>query len=52
MLDLTGILLSSVMMVIVMVRALQKDREQPWFQTVKLREMPSHIRQIGWRRHS
>jgi hypothetical protein len=32
MLDLTGILFSSVMMILVVVRALQLDRIQPWFQ--------------------
>ncbi len=35
MLDLTGIMFSSIMMLIVIVRALQLDRTQPWFQTVK-----------------
>lgn len=35
MLDLTGILFSSVMMLLVIVRALQLDRAQPWFQAIK-----------------
>jgi hypothetical protein len=35
MLDLTGIMFSSVMMLIVIIRALRLDRIQPWFQTVK-----------------
>ena len=35
MLDLTGILFSSVMMLIVIVRAVQLDRTQPWFQKVQ-----------------
>ena len=35
MLDLTGIVFSSVMMLIVIIRALRLDRSEPWFQTVK-----------------
>ena len=40
MLDLTGILFSSVMMLIVIVRAVQLDREQPWFQNVEHKTEP------------
>jgi hypothetical protein len=40
-LDLTGILFSSVMMLIVIVRTLQMDRLQPWFQKVKRKEAPT-----------
>jgi hypothetical protein len=38
MLDLTGILFSSVMMIMVIMRALQLDRSQPWFQKIKRHE--------------
>jgi hypothetical protein len=38
MLDLTGIMFSSVMMLMVIIRALRLDREQPWFQKLKRKE--------------
>lgn len=38
MLDLTGIVFSSVMMLLVIVRALQLDRAQPWFQSIKRKQ--------------
>ena len=38
MLDLTGIMFSSIMMLIVIVRALKLDSTQPWFQTVKRKD--------------
>ena len=38
MLDLFGIMFSSVLMLFVIVRAVQLDRTMPWFQTVKRRE--------------
>lgn len=41
MLDLTGIMFSSIMMLIVIVRALKLDRTQPWFQTVKRKDAPA-----------
>jgi hypothetical protein len=50
MLDLTGILFSSVMMIIVIVRAVQLDRSQPWFQTVKFKAKPVEARNQPWRR--
>jgi hypothetical protein len=34
MLDVTGILFSSLMMLFVVVRAVRLDRTQPWFQTL------------------
>lgn len=34
MLDITGILFSSIMMLIVIVRAVKLDKTQPWFQMV------------------
>jgi hypothetical protein len=38
MLDLAGIMFSSVMMLVIIVRAVRLDRIQPWFQTVKRNE--------------
>nr|WP_294517402.1 hypothetical protein [uncultured Rhodopila sp.] len=35
MLDIVGILFSSVMMFVVIIRAVKLDRIQPWFQTIK-----------------
>ena len=35
MLDLLGIVFSSVIMMLVIVRALQMDKTEPWFQTLK-----------------
>jgi hypothetical protein len=52
MLDLTGIVFSSVMMLIVIVRALQLDRVQPWFQKVKRQEAPTPAHQRAWRREN
>ena len=50
MLDLTGIMFSSVMMLMVIIRALQLDREQPWFQKLKRKEgAPTSERPI-WQR--
>ncbi|MEA2727170.1 MAG: hypothetical protein QOF70_1645 [Acetobacteraceae bacterium] len=46
MLDLTGIMFSSIMMLIVIVRAVQLDGVQPWFQKVKRKEDPTPAR---WR---
>ncbi len=37
MLDLFGILFSSTIMMLVIFRAVQLDRTQPWFQTIKRR---------------
>lgn len=52
MLDLTGIMFSSVMMLIVIVRAVQLDRLQPWFQALKHREAPAPAREAGWKRQA
>jgi hypothetical protein len=49
-LDLTGIMFSSIMMLIVIVRALQLDRTQPWFQKVKFKEKPTPENQRAWQR--
>jgi hypothetical protein len=50
MLDLLGIMFSSVMMLMVIVRALQLDRVQPWFQAVKRKEAPVSSEKQGWQR--
>lgn len=50
MLDLTGILFSSVMMLMVIIRAVQLDAIQPWFQHVKLKEAPNAANQRPWQR--
>jgi hypothetical protein len=42
MLDLTGILFSSIMMLLVIVRAVRMDQRQPWFQSIKVRKEPVH----------
>jgi hypothetical protein len=51
MLDLTGIMFSSIMMLMVIVRAVQLDRIQPWFQTIR-KEKPGGERTHSWRRKS
>jgi hypothetical protein len=40
MLDLIGIMFSSVMMLIVIVQAVRLDRIQPWFQALKPKTKP------------
>jgi hypothetical protein len=50
MLDLTGIMFSSVMMLIVILRAVQLDRTQPWFQKVKRKE--TIVVQTPWKRQN
>jgi hypothetical protein len=52
MLDLAGIMFSSVMMLMIIVRAVRLDRIQPWFQTVKSKEKPVGVRTSAWRRKS
>ncbi|MFL5282239.1 MAG: hypothetical protein ACJ8AW_14950 [Rhodopila sp.] len=47
MLDLSGILFSSIIMMLVIIRAVQLDRVQPWFQTLKRRPVektPANLR--------
>jgi hypothetical protein len=43
---------SSVMMVIVIIRALQLDRVQPWFQAVKRKEAPVSDDKRAWQRRN
>jgi hypothetical protein len=50
MLDLTGIMFSSVMMLIVIVRAVQLDRSQPWFQKIKRTDEPAPTVKRPWYR--
>jgi hypothetical protein len=50
MLDLTGILLSSIMMLIVIVRAVQLDSVQPWFQSIKREADPISASKRPWQR--
>jgi hypothetical protein len=50
MLDLTGILFSSVMMLMVIVRAVRLDRLQPWFQAINRSESDGSKSPQPWRR--
>ena len=52
MLDLFGIMFSSVMMLMVVIRAVQLDRSQPWFQKVKREDAPAVAEKRVWRRSS
>jgi hypothetical protein len=47
---MVGILLSSVMMLIVIVRAVQLDSMQPWFQNVKRDLAPTPPGKTRWKR--
>jgi hypothetical protein len=50
MLDLTGIMLSSVLMLIVIAQAVRLDRIQPWFQAFKRKTKPVEEVKRPWRR--
>jgi hypothetical protein len=50
MLDLTGIMFSSVLMLIVIVQAVRLDRIQPWFQPLKPKTKPVEDSDRAWRR--
>jgi hypothetical protein len=52
MLDLFGIMFSSVMMLMVIIRAVQLDRAQPWFQKVKRKDAPVPAEKQGWQRRT
>jgi len=52
MLDLFGIMFSSVIMLMVIIRAVQLDRVQPWFQKVKREDAPVSVEKQVWRRTS
>jgi hypothetical protein len=51
MLDLTGILFSSVLMLIVIVQAVRLDRVQPWFQAFKPKAKTVEDAKQSWRRN-
>ena len=51
MLDMAGILISSLIIMMVIIRAVRRDQAQPWFQTLKPVHKPSgHDNLAGWRR--
>jgi hypothetical protein len=50
MLDLAGILFSSIMMLVVIVQAVRLDATQPWFQTRKRPDPPVEPNTRPWRR--
>jgi hypothetical protein len=50
MLDLAGIMASSIMMLLVIVRAVQLDNIQPWFQRPKQMVETGKAKPTGWRR--
>jgi hypothetical protein len=50
MLDLTGIMFSSVLMLIVIVQAVRLDRIQPWFQAFKPKTKTVENATQAWRR--
>jgi hypothetical protein len=52
MLDLFGIMFSSMMMLMVIIRAVQLDRTQPWFQKVKRKDAPASAEKQGWQRRT
>ncbi len=52
MLDLTGIMFSSIMMLVIVVRAIKADRVGPWFQTVKRKTGPAGVRKMPWQRQA
>jgi hypothetical protein len=52
MLDLAGILFSSVMMLMVIVQAVRLDRTQPWFQSIASKDKPAEPKTRTWRRQS
>jgi hypothetical protein len=50
MLDLTGILFSSIMMLLIIVRAVRLDSRQPWFQPIKVKARTAAAKTNRWRR--
>lgn len=50
MLDLAGILFSSVMMLMIIIRAVRLDSIQPWFQAVKRADTADVNTKPTWRR--
>jgi len=52
MLDLTGIMFSSIMMLVIVIRAIKADQIEPWFQTVKRKAGPPSAPKPPWQRQS
>jgi hypothetical protein len=52
MLDLAGILFSSAMMLFVIIRAIQLDGSQPWFQAIPRRDDTTPATPRPWHRRS
>jgi hypothetical protein len=52
MLDVAGIIFSSMMMLIVIVRAVRLDNLKPWFAPIKSSEQLITATKQGWRRKS
>jgi len=50
-LDLAGILFSSLMLLLVILRAAWRDRTQPWFQSIAPKDRPDRPRARTWQRH-
>jgi hypothetical protein len=50
MLDLYAILFTSLVMLLVIVRALQADRAQPWFQAVRRQDTPPKADRLSTQR--
>ncbi|HEY0185207.1 MAG TPA: hypothetical protein VGC09_20595 [Rhodopila sp.] len=50
MLDLTGIMFSSLMMLVVIVQAVRADQNEPWFQRIRRKEKPSPEAKRPWQR--
>ena len=51
MLDMAGIMVSSMMMLMIIVRSVRLDRLQPWFQAIE-RKTPIGDVPVTWRRQS
>jgi hypothetical protein len=51
MLDMAGIVFSSVMMVLAIVRAVQLDRTLPWFQKITRNANVAAATRRPWQRH-
>jgi hypothetical protein len=51
MLDVAGILVSSMMMLMIIVRSVRLDRLQPWFQAIECKQRTGDVSRT-WRRGS
>jgi hypothetical protein len=52
MLDLAGIMFSSVMILFIIINAVRLDRVKPWFQTISRTDSAGNSSPGPWRRHS